>query len=70
MFLQGCTDSRPGRLRILEVTQTDGLGFSLCAAPLDIIRSCISSSTGQNHSRENRGPVYSRPELSEQEDRT
>ena len=40
--LQGHTNSRLGRIRIPEVTQTDGLGFSLCAAPLDIVRSCIS----------------------------
>ena len=40
--LQGCANSGPGRLGILEVTWTDGLGFSLCAALLDIIGSCIS----------------------------
>ena len=72
MFLQGCANPGPGRLRILKVTRTDGLGFSLCAAPLDIIGSCISSSMGQNHSRENGGLVYSRreSEASEQEDHT
>ena len=37
-----CANSGPGRLGVLEVTQTDGLGFSLCAAPLNIIGSCIS----------------------------
>ena len=29
-------------LKFWEMTQTDGFGFSLCAAPLDIVRSCIS----------------------------
>ena len=27
------------------MTQTDGLGFSLCAVPLDIVGSCISEFT-------------------------
>ena len=40
--LQGCANSRPGRLGIPELMQMDGLGFSLCAAPPDIVRSCIS----------------------------
>ena len=30
---------------VLEVTQTDRLGFSLCAALLDIAGSCISEYT-------------------------
>ena len=34
MLDTGCTNSRPGRLRVLEMMQTDGPGFSLCAAPL------------------------------------
>ena len=38
----GCTNSGLGRLGILEVMRIDGLGFSLCAVPLGIIRSCIS----------------------------
>ena len=60
--LQGCTNSGPGRLGILEVMQTDGLGFSLCAMLLEIIGSCISKWHGQNYSGENGGPVCSRPE--------
>ena len=36
------TNSGPDRFGILEVTWMDGLGFSLCAALLDIIGSCIS----------------------------
>ena len=43
---QGCTNSRPGRLRIPEVMQSNGLGFSLCAVLLDIVRSCISEQHG------------------------
>ena len=38
--------------------RTDGLGFSLCAALLDIVGFCIS----KWHGLENGGPVYSRPE--------
>ena len=49
--IQGCANSGPGRLRIPEVTWMDGLGFSLCAAPLDIVGSCISKWHGQNCSR-------------------
>ena len=30
-----CANSRPGRLGVLEMTQVDGPGFSLCAAPLE-----------------------------------
>ena len=33
--IQGCINSGPGRLGIPEVTWTDGLGFSLCAALLE-----------------------------------
>ena len=40
--IRGCANSGLGRLGIPEVTWTDGLGFSLCAVPLDIVRSCIS----------------------------
>ena len=40
--LQGYANSRPGRFGIMEVTWTDGLGFSFCAMPLDIVESCIS----------------------------
>ena len=32
-------------LVVLEITQTDGLSFSLCAMPLDIVRSYISEYT-------------------------
>ena len=32
---QGYTNSRPGSLGVLEMTQMDGPGFSLCAAPLE-----------------------------------
>ena len=60
--IQGCTNSGPGILRIPGVTQTDRLVFSLYAAPLEIVRSCISKWHGQNHSRKNGGPEYSRPE--------
>ena len=42
MLHKYCANSGPGRLGVLEVTQIDGLGFSLCAALLDIVRSCIS----------------------------
>ena len=35
-------NSGPDRFGILEVTQMDGLGFSLCATSLDIVGSCIS----------------------------
>ena len=37
--IQGCANSRSGRLGIPEVTWMDGLGFSLCAAPLEIVES-------------------------------
>ena len=37
--LQVYANSGPGRFGIPEVTQMDGLGFSLCAALLDIVRS-------------------------------
>ena len=32
---QGGVDSRPGGRRVPELVQTDGPGFSLCAAPLE-----------------------------------
>ena len=32
---QGGINSRPGDRRVLELVQTDGPGFSLCAAPLE-----------------------------------
>ena len=60
--IQGCINSRPGRLGILEVTRTDRLGFSLCAVLLEITRSCVSKWHSQNCSRENGGLVYSRLE--------
>ena len=60
--MRGCANSGPGRLGILKVMQMDGLGFSLCAAPLEIVGSCISECDGQNRSRENGGPEYSRLE--------
>ena len=60
--IQGCTNSGSGRLGIPEVMQMDGLGFSLCAALLEIVRSCISKWHGRNHSRKNGGLEYSRPE--------
>ena len=72
-ILQVCANSRPGRIRIPEVMQMDGLGFSLCAVLLDIIRSCISKWHGSEPQQENGDPVYSRPgesETREQEDRT
>ena len=59
---QGCANSGPGGLGILEVTWMDGLGFSLCAAPLDIIGPVFQSSMGQKHSRENEGLVCNRQE--------
>ena len=31
-----CVNSRPGSLRVLEMMQMDGPGFSLCAAPLEL----------------------------------
>ena len=40
----------------------DGLGFSLCAALLDIVGSCISKWHSLNRSGRNGGPEYSRPE--------
>ena len=46
MLHEYCTNSGPGRFGVPEMTQMDGLGFSLCAAPLDIIRSCISEYMG------------------------
>ena len=61
-IMQGCANSGPGRLGILEVMWTDGLGFSLCAALLEIVRSCISKWHSQNCSRKNGGPEYSRSE--------
>ena len=42
MLHEYCANSGPGRFRVPEMTQMDRLGFSLCAAPLDIIGSCIS----------------------------
>ena len=41
-IIRGCTNSGPGRLGIPEVTWMDGLGFSLCAALLEIVGSWIS----------------------------
>ena len=61
-IIWGCANSEPGRLRILGMTQMDGLGFSLCAALLDIVRSCISKWQGQDYSRAKGGLVYSRLE--------
>ena len=33
---QGGVDSGPGSHKVLELVQTDGPGFSLCAAPLEL----------------------------------
>ena len=33
---QGGVDSRPGGHRVLKLMPTDGPGFSLCAAPLEL----------------------------------
>ena len=35
MLDMGCTNSEPGRLGVLEMTQVDRPGFSLCAVPLE-----------------------------------
>ena len=35
MLDMGCANSGPGRLGVPEMIQTDGPGFSLCAAPLE-----------------------------------
>ena len=57
--IRGCINSGPGRFGIPEVMWTDGLGFSLCAVPLEIIGSCISKWHGQNRSGKNGDPDYS-----------
>ena len=36
MLGKGCANSGPGSLGVPEITQTDGPGFSLCAAPLEL----------------------------------
>ena len=33
---EGCANSGPGKLRVPEMTQTDGPGFSLCAVLLKL----------------------------------
>ena len=42
MLHEYCANSGSGRFGVTDVTQIDGLGFSLCAAPLNIVGSCIS----------------------------
>ena len=42
---QGCANSGPGRLGVPEVVQTDGPGFSLCAAPLELSGPVFRSDT-------------------------
>ena len=36
MLDTGCPNSRPGSLRVPEMIQMDGPGFSLCATPLEL----------------------------------
>ena len=36
MLSKGDINSRPGGRRVLELVWTDGPGFSLCAAPLEL----------------------------------
>ena len=72
-----CTNSGPGRFGTPEVTQTDRLGFSLCAVPLDIVGPCISEWHGVRTTvgrmkvqcipdwRESEGLVSKRIELSQ-----
>ena len=60
-ILQGCTNSGPGRLRIPEMTGTD-LASAYVLCHLILLGPVFQSSIGQSHSRENGGPVYSRPE--------
>ena len=60
---QGGVDSRPGR-GVLEFVQTEGPGFSLCAAPLE------SSGPGFRGVEQRLGErvevrMYTRPEMSE-----
>ena len=69
---EGCANSGLGRLGVPEVMWTDRPGFSLCAVPLEIVRSCISKWHGQNCG--GRMEVWSIPDqrevekLSEQEE--
>ena len=50
-IIRGGANSGPGRLGVPEVMWMDGPGFSLCAAPLEIVGSCISKWHSQNCSR-------------------
>ena len=61
---EGYTNSGPGRLRVPELTQTNGPGFSLCAALLESLNHRVLDFevTQQNHSGWNGSPEYSRLE--------
>ena len=64
MLSKGNVNSRPGGRGILELMQTDGPGFSLCAAPLE------SSGPGFHGVEQRLGDRaevqrYTRPEMSE-----
>ena len=44
-IIQGRANSGSDRLRVWEVTQMDGPGFSLCAVPLESLGPVFQSST-------------------------
>ena len=64
-IIWGCTNSGPGRLRVPEVTWTDGLGFSLCAALLELSGPVFQS--GMDRTAVERMEVWSIPDRREAE---
>ena len=61
MLYKGCANTGPGRLGVPEMTQMDGPGFSLCAAPLESLGPGFRGAR-QNGRGRSRSPEYFRPE--------
>ena len=61
MLDTGCANSRPGSLGVLEMTRTDGPGFSLCAVPLESLGPGFWGAR-QNGRGRSRSPEYFRLE--------
>ena len=58
MLFEGCTNSGPGGLGVPELMQTDGPGFSLCAAPLELLGPGFRGSTAEWQRKEQKSGVF------------
>ena len=65
MLCEGRANSRPGSLRVLEMTWMVGPGFSLCAAPLESSGPVFQSGVGRTTVE--RMEVWSIPDQRERE---